>query len=137
MWLVIVLTLGVAVASLAVAVRSQVALRRFSEPPDDPEAAPLPAEVQALRNEVAALRQEGADALKHLAVVRYDALEDAGGQLSWSMALTDDRGNGVVMTSINGRGAARSYAKSIVGWSSDSPLAPEEEKALSAARGAA
>jgi hypothetical protein len=90
--------------------------------------------VQGLRQEVAALRAEGAYALKHLAVVRYDAFGDMGGHLSWSVALADDEGNGVVLTSIHGRSEARTYAKSIAGWSCDQQLSPEEDEAIAAAR---
>ena len=80
---------------------------------------------------------EGAEArgaLRHLAVMRYDAFGDMGGQLSWSLALLDDAGDGVVITSIHGRSDARTYAKTIVGWSSDQQLSPEEEEALANAK---
>ena len=82
-----------------------------------------------LRQEVAALRAEAAGALRHLAVVRYDAFGDMGGHLSWSLALLDDGGDGVVLTSIHGRSDARTYAKNVVGWSSEQQLSPEEEDA--------
>ena len=57
-----------------------------------------------------------ARALRHLAVVRYDAFGDMGGRLSWSMALLDEGGNGIVLTSIHGRSDARTYAKNITAW---------------------
>ena len=57
-----------------------------------------------------------------------------GGHLSWSLALADDGGDGVVLTSIHGRSDARTYAKTISGWSSDQQLSPEEEEALTHAR---
>ena len=74
------------------------------------------------------------DALRHLAVVRYDAFGDMGGHLSWSLALLDDGGNGVVLTSIHGRSEARTYAKSITGWTCEQQLSPEEEEAIAHAR---
>jgi hypothetical protein len=83
---------------------------------------------------VAALRAEAGDALRHLAVVRYDAFGDMGGHLSWSLALLDDSGNGVVLTSIHGRSDARTYAKSIASWTCEQQLSPEEEDALTHAR---
>ncbi|WP_017933441.1 DUF4446 family protein [Nocardioides sp. Iso805N] len=92
--------------------------------------APLPEDVLGLRQEVAALRAEGAQALRHLAMVRYDAFGDMGGHLSWSLALADDAGDGVLLTSIHGRNDARSYAKTISGWRCDVQLSPEEEQAL-------
>ncbi len=94
----------------------------------------VPEDVQGLRQEVAALRREGADALRHLAVVRYDAFGDMGGQLSWSVALLDDGGDGVVLTSIHGRSDARTYAKSIAGWTSEQQLSPQEVEAIDHAR---
>jgi len=96
--------------------------------------APLPADVLGLRQEVAALRAETRGALRHLAVVRYDAFGDMGGQLSWSLALVDDAGDGVVLTSIHGRSDARSYAKSLAGWACPQQLSPEEEQAVEQTR---
>ena len=94
----------------------------------------LPEDVQGLRQEVAALRDEARDALRHLAVVRYDAFGDMGGHLSWSLALIDDGGHGVVVTSIHGRSEARTYAKSVAGWTCEQQLSPEEEEAIEHAR---
>lgn len=96
----------------------------------------IPADLAGLRNEVGALRVEVSDALRHLAVVRYDAFGDMGGHLSWSMALLDDGGSGVVLTSIHGRSDARTYAKNIAAWSCDQALSPEEEEAIKFARSA-
>jgi hypothetical protein len=92
--------------------------------------APLPEDVLGLRQEVAALRAETRQSLRHLAIVRYDAFGDMGGHLSWSLALADDAGDGVLLTSIHGRNDARSYAKTITGWRCESQLSPEEEQAL-------
>jgi hypothetical protein len=129
--LALLIAVLVAAAALVVAV---LALRRTAGPERPVEAADLPDDVHGLRQEVAALRLESADALRHLAVVRYDAFGDVGGQLSWSMALLDDHGNGVVLTSIHGRNDARTYAKSIVGFDCDQQLSPEEADALAHAR---
>jgi uncharacterized protein YlxW (UPF0749 family) len=96
----------------------------------------LPTDVRGLRAEVEALRQEGSEALRHLSVVRYDAFGDMGGHLSWSAALLDDSGNGIVLTSIHGRSESRTYAKNIAAWSSDQTLSPEEDEAVGTARAA-
>ncbi|HWU31817.1 MAG TPA: DUF4446 family protein [Marmoricola sp.] len=97
----------------------------------------VPEDVYALREEVAALRLDSHDALRHLAVVRYDAFGDMGGRLSWSMAVLDDHANGVVITSIHGRSDGRTYAKSVIDGACDQPLSPEESDAIAHARGAA
>ncbi|GAA3550701.1 DUF4446 family protein [Nocardioides daeguensis] len=121
------LALLVAGAALAVALRNGRA--SGTAPADD-----LPADTAGLRREVAALRAEAVGALRHLAVVRYDAFDEMGGRLSWSLALLDDAGDGVVLTSIRGRNEARTYAKSVAGWSSDQELSPEESEAVAHAR---
>jgi hypothetical protein len=126
-----VLALVVAVVALAVA---GVAVRRGGSRRSRDGADALPEDVHGLRQEVAALRAEGKDALRHLAVVRYDAFGDMGGHLSWSLALLDDGGNGVVLTSIHGRSDARTYAKSVAGWTCEQQLSPEESEAIEAAR---
>jgi hypothetical protein len=68
--------------------------------------------------------------------VRYDAFGDMGGHLSWSLALLDDSGNGVVLTSIHGRSEARTYAKSITGWHCEQAMSHEEGEAVQHARSA-
>ena len=121
------------VALLAVGI-AFVALRRTTTPRRPGSVDALPEDVLGLRQEVAALSAEAGDALRHLAVVRYDAYGDMGGHLSWSLALLDDRGNGAVLTSIHGRSEARTYAKNVTGWTSDQQLSPEEQEAVAAAR---
>jgi hypothetical protein len=69
-------------------------------------------------------------AIRRVGLVRYDAFEDVGGRLSFSCALLDDHGNGVVMTSINGRQDTRVYAKPIVEGHSQYNLSVEEEEAI-------
>ncbi len=95
---------------------------------------PLPTDVAGLRAEVERLRRSAARALRRPVIVRYDAFGDMGGRMSWSMALVDESGTGVVLTSIHGRSDARSYAKALDGWACEQPLSPEEDKALEAAR---
>lgn len=73
-------------------------------------------------------------AVRDLAIVRYDALEETSGQLSFSLALLNALGDGVVMTSINGRSETRTYAKIIVAGHGAQELSPEEEQALRSAR---
>ena len=122
--------LVVAVAALLFSI---LALRRLSAR-GGVGAEALPEDVHGLRQEVATLRAEARDALRHLAVVRYDAFGDMGGHLSWSLALLDDGGDGVVLTSIHGRSEARTYAKSIRDWSCEQQLSPEEEEAIANAK---
>ncbi|WP_068260008.1 DUF4446 family protein [Janibacter limosus] len=84
--------------------------------------------------DLASLRHDIAQALRHVAVVRYDAFGDMGGRLSFSAAIIDDTGDGLVVSSIHGRGESRTYAKGVVGGDADATLTPEERQALAAAR---
>ena len=122
-----VAALGVAIAALR---RTTHRVRRTSRR----DAESVPADVEGLRAEVQALRNEAVDAVRHLAVVRYDAFGDMGGRLSWSLALLDDSGNGVVLTSIHGRSEARTYAKNVAAWACDQATSPEEDEALTLAK---
>jgi hypothetical protein len=128
--LVVVLALLtlVSLALSTAAYRAQRARRRGSV------TSPLPTDVQGLRDEVERLRTESSGSLRHLAVVRYDAFGDMGGRLSWSMALVDEGGNGMVLTSIHGRSDARTYAKDLTAWAGTTPLSPEEEEAVTQAK---
>ena len=65
-----------------------------------------------------------------VALLRYDAFEDVGGRLSFSCALLDDHGTGVVLTSINGRQETRVYAKPVTEGASSYNLSAEESEAI-------
>ena len=73
--------------------------------------------------------------VRNVALLRYDAFEDVGGRLSFSCALLDDAGNGVVLTSINGRQETRVYAKPVQKGVSSYNLSLEEEEAIRRALG--
>jgi gas vesicle protein len=86
--------------------------------------------VTAVAADLSAARTDLTDAVQHVAVVRYDAFSDMGGRMSFSAALLDDAGDGLVLTSINGRSETRSYAKGVKAGASDSQLSPEETQAI-------
>jgi Protein of unknown function (DUF4446) len=74
-------------------------------------------------------------ALRHVGVVRYDAFGDMGGMLSFSAAVFDAKGDGFVLSSINGRSETRTYAKALSGLKSEQSLSPEEQQAIRDAQG--
>jgi hypothetical protein len=69
-------------------------------------------------------------AVQRIGLVRYDAFEDMGGRLSFSAALLNESGDGVVITSINGRADTRCYAKPVTGAASGHNLSDEEAEAI-------
>ena len=56
------------------------------------------------------------------------------GQLSFSVALLNAAGDGVVISSINRRSETRTYAKVVLGGTGTQELSPEEEQAVRSAR---
>ena len=87
-------------------------------------------EVNALSERYAAVLRRVAGAVQHVGVVRFDAFRDLGGLLSFAVALIDDRGNGLVFSSIYGRSESRTYAKPVIERSSPYELSPEEREAI-------
>jgi hypothetical protein len=128
---VVLIALALSAGALVVALsalRHQSSRRRRAASSD------LPTDVAGLRAEVAALVDQSRLALRRPELLRYDAFGDMGGRLSWSLALVDDAGTGVVLTSIHGRSDARSYAKGLLDWECDQPLSPEEDAVVATAR---
>jgi len=107
---------------------------------DDALRGVLDGHARTLQRLEGAIRQLAADdrglaegiqgAVQRVSLLRYDAFEDVGGRLSFSCALLNERGDGVVVTSINGRQDTRVYAKPVQGGTSDHNLSEEEERAI-------
>lgn len=142
--LLVLLSLGASVGAIVYTVMIAPGSRRS----DDDAPIALTPELQALLDAQthhtqrieAALRRLAAEsrrqatglrgAVQHVGMVRYDAFEDVGGRLSFSCALLDGRGDGVVITSINGRQDTRVYAKPVNGGQSTHNLSEEEVTAI-------
>lgn len=73
-------------------------------------------------------------AIQHVGLVRFNPFDDTGGNYSFALALADDRGAGVLLCSLHGRGSTRLYAKPIVDWASPVTLSEEEQQAVSLLR---
>lgn len=73
--------------------------------------------------------------ISRAAVVRYDAYGEMTGRQSSSMALLDDSGTGVVLSSILHREQARMYVKGVREGHSEFELSPEENEAIDTALG--
>lgn len=71
--------------------------------------------------------------LQHLGMVRFNPFQDTGGDQSFAIALVDGHGNGIVLSSLHGRGATRVYAKPLKKWESTYSLTDEEKQAIALA----
>jgi uncharacterized protein DUF4446 len=73
--------------------------------------------------------------ISRTAVIRYDAYNEMSGRQSSSMALLDERGTGVVLSSILHRDQARLYVKGVREGTPELELSPEEHEAVRTALG--
>jgi hypothetical protein len=101
-----------------------------------PPAEPSGWDLQAIGYELAELREAVGAAVQRVGLVRFDAFEDMGGQLSFAAAMLDAEGTGIVFSSINGRVETRIYAKPVEHGTSRYNLSNEEEEAIRRALGA-
>ena len=84
-------------------------------------------EVQAQHAQLEALF---ARSIQKVAVHRFCAFKDMGGDLSYAVALLDNNNNGVIFSSIFGRQESCTYVKPVNNGVSNYPLSQEENKVL-------
>jgi len=106
------------------------ALRRLDEDLTSAEEA-----IARLQPVVRSLTDRMPGAIRHTAVVRYDAHQDLAGRLSRSIVLLDEHGDGLVITLMKGREEAIYYTKMIRGGRGTEQLSPEENEAIRLALG--
>lgn len=80
------------------------------------------------------LEREGRDHIQHVGFQRFNPFRDAGGDQSFALALADQDGNGVVLSSLHSRDNTRVYGKPLAGWESPYPLTDEERAVINQAR---
>ncbi|HEV2248909.1 MAG TPA: DUF4446 family protein [Candidatus Limnocylindria bacterium] len=72
-------------------------------------------------------------ALQKVGIVRFNPFHDSGGDQSFAIALLDQGGSGVVVSSLHGRAETRLYAKQVAVGHSKQTLSDEEQQAIRAA----
>jgi len=72
----------------------------------------------------------GTAAISRIGLIRFDAFADTGGAQSFALALVDDDGDGIVLTSLHSRPTTRVFIKAIRRGVADAPLSAEETRAL-------
>lgn len=93
----------------------------------------LATDLRTVHGNTETLRELQRGAVSRLGLIRYDAFPDMGGMLSFSAAMLDERGDGIVLSAINGRQETRAYGKPLSGGSSEHSLSDEEQAAVDAA----
>jgi hypothetical protein len=80
------------------------------------------------------LERDSRSHLQHVGFLRFNPFRDAGGDQSFAVAMTDQDGSGVVISSLHSRDVTRVYGKPLAGWASPYPLTEEEQQAIKKAR---
>jgi hypothetical protein len=68
--------------------------------------------------------------IQKVSVVRYRAFDDVGSDLSFSIALLDEKNDGAVITGIYGRNECTTFAKPIENGISKYDLSDEEKQSI-------
>ncbi|MTI93908.1 MAG: DUF4446 family protein [Firmicutes bacterium] len=85
---------------------------------------------QQLAGQIQSIRTDIAGHPHNLHLVRFNAFGNTGSDLSFSLALVDDAGDGVVLSSIYGREESRIFAKPLRAGKSEYSLSEEEKHAV-------
>ena len=88
------------------------------------------AKLEELERLYAQLEVRSRGSLQHVGVVRFNPFDDTGSDQSFAIALLDDRRDGIVLSSLHGRGQTRVFAKPVEGGDSKHQLSDEEAQAI-------
>lgn len=68
--------------------------------------------------------------IQNVGIVRYNAFDQMGGDQSYSIALLNEKGDGLVLTGLYGRSTCTTFSKPIQNKQSKYPLSDEEKDAI-------
>ena len=80
------------------------------------------------------INEMGKLSLQKVGIVKYDAFDDMGGNLSFALALLNHQNSGIVINSVHAREGCYTYAKEVVNGESYIVLGAEEKEALEIAK---
>lgn len=92
--------------------------------------------VRVIAGRTAALEAQGRKAIQRVGLVRFNPFEDTGSNQSFALALLDEDGDGVIVSSLHTRQATRVYVRPVAGGSAGKALSDEEAEALAQATSA-
>ncbi len=82
------------------------------------------------RKDIQSLYKKFENAFQKVGIVKYDAYNQMGGQLSFSLALLDENDNGFVLNSVHSTEGCYSYTKEVKNGMCEISLGDEEKMAL-------
>ncbi len=86
--------------------------------------------IEHLEQDLDALHGLQLNAVQRIGLVRYDAFDDMGGELSFALALLNEHGDGIVMSTITGRQDNRTYTKQVIKGRAAIQSSVEEDAAI-------
>jgi Protein of unknown function (DUF4446) len=89
--------------------------------------------VRSIDQRTTALESQGRKAVQRVGLVRFNPFEDTGSNQSFALALLDEDGDGVVVSSLHTRQATRVYVRPVSGGIAERALSDEESEALAQA----
>ena len=87
-----------------------------------------------IENQINQIERTLMTCIQKVGVVRFNAFDNVGSDLSFAISLLDDSDNGIVLSGIYSRDSSSTYAKPVVGGKSKYPLSAEELQALDIAK---
>lgn len=86
--------------------------------------------VEKNKSDIKTIYQKFESAFQKIGIVKYDAFNQMGGKLSFSLALLDENNNGFILNSVHSTEGCYSYTKEIKNGQCKISLGEEEEEAL-------
>ena len=87
------------------------------------------------KRDIRSIRKQLTKSFQKIGIVRYNAFQTMGGNLSYSLSLLDENNDGFILNTIHSTEGCYSYTKDIVNGNCDITLSPEEQKAIDMAMG--
>ena len=87
------------------------------------------------KKDIRDLNKRFAKAFQKIGIVKYDAYQQMGGLLSFSLALLDEDNNGLILNSVHSTEGCYTYTKEVVNGECKLELSNEEKVALDQAMG--
>jgi hypothetical protein len=93
----------------------------------------IKASAEKNKNDILTLYKKFESTFQKIGIVKYDAFNQIGGQLSFSLALLDENDNGFILNSVHGAEGCYLYTKEIKNGMCEISLGDEEREALNMA----
>ena len=82
------------------------------------------------KRDIRSINKQLAKAFQKIGIVRYNAFQTMGGNLSYSLVLLEEKDNVFILNTIHSSEGCYSYTKDIANGNCDIALSPEEQKAI-------